>query len=93
MNDLNDIREWGLSLHFESLTDFVQEMGQWSLMLRSDTLTSVNASGLFVYIWSISVADVGVILVGDSVSWVRPSSVIVESPRGVWFQQINIKIS
>ena len=51
MNDLNDIREWVLSLHFESLTDFVQEMGQWSLMLRSDTLTSVNASGLFVYIY------------------------------------------
>ena len=28
LNDLNDIREWVLSLHFESLTDFVQEMGQ-----------------------------------------------------------------
>ena len=56
------------------------------------SLMSVNASGLFVYIWSISVADVGVILVGDSISWVRPSSVIVV-PRGVWFQQINIKIS
>ena len=73
LNDLNDIREWVLSLHFESLTDFVQEMGQWSLMLRSDTLTSVNASGLFVYIWSISVADVGVILVGDSISWLGPA--------------------
>ena len=34
LNDLNDIREWVLSLHFGSLTDFVQEMGQWSLMLR-----------------------------------------------------------
>ena len=78
LNDVNDIREWVLSLHFESLTDFVQEMGQWSLMLRSDKLTSVNSSGLFVYIWSISVAD-GVILVGDSISWVRPRSVIVES--------------
>ena len=49
LNDLNDIREWVLSLHFGSLTDFVQEMGQWSVMLRSDTLTSVNVSGLFVY--------------------------------------------
>ena len=69
-------------------------MGQWSLMLRSGTLTSVITSGLFVYIyiWSISVADVGVILVVDSISWVRPSSVIVESQE-VWFQKINIKIS
>ena len=91
LNDLNDIREWALSLHFESLTDFVQEMGQWSLMLRSDTLTSVNASGLFVYIWSISVADVGVILVGDSISWVRPSSVIVESQEECGFSKSILK--
>ncbi len=91
MNDLNDIREWVLSLHFESLTDFVQEMGQWSLMLRSDTLTSVNASGLFVYIWSISVADVGVIHVDDSISWVRPSSVIVESQEECGFSKSILK--
>ena len=80
-----------MSLHFESLTDFVQEMGQWSLMLRSDTLTSVNASELFVYIWSISVADVGVIVVGDSVSWVRPSSVIVESQEECGFSKSILK--
>ena len=82
-----------MSLHFESLTDFVQEMGQWSLMLRSDTLTSVNASGLFVYIyiWSISVADVGLILVGDSISWVRPSSVIVESQEECGFSKSILK--
>ena len=66
-------------------------MGQWSLMLRSDTLTSVNASGLFVYIWSISVADVGVILVGDSISWVRPSSVIVESQEECGFSKSILK--
>ena len=40
---------------------------------------SVITSGLFVYIWSIRVADVCVILVGDFTSWVKPSSVIVES--------------
>ena len=55
-------------------------MGQWSLMLRSGTLTSVITSGLFVYIWSVRVADVCVILVVDFdfTSWVKPSSVIVE---------------
>ena len=42
-------------------------------MLRSGTLTSVITSGLFVYIWSIRVADVCVILVGGF------TSVIVES--------------
>ena len=87
LNDLNHIREWVLSLHFGSLTDFVQEMGQWSLILRSDTLTSVNASWWFVYICSISVADVGVILVGDSISWVRPSSVIVDSQEESGFSK------
>ena len=62
-------------------------------MLRSDTLTSVNASGLFVYIyiWSISVADVGVILVGDSISWVRPSSVIVGSQEECGFSKSILK--
>ena len=78
-------------IHFGSLTDFVQEMGQWSLMLRSDTLTSVNASGLFVSIWSISVADIGVILVDDSISWVRPSSVIVESQEECGFSKSILK--
>ena len=80
-----------MSLHFESLKNFVQEMGQWSLMLRSDTLTSVNASVLFVYIWSINVADVGVIHVGDSISWVRPSSVIVESQEECGFSKSILK--
>ena len=61
------------------ILDLEQEMG---LMLRSGTLTSVITSGLFVYIWSISVDDVCVILVGDFTSWVKPSSVIV--PGRVW---------
>ena len=60
-------------------------------MLRSDTLTSVNASELFVYIWSISVADVGVILVGDYVSWVRPSGVILESQEKCGFSKSVLK--
>ena len=42
---------------------------------------------VYIYIWSISRADVGVILVGDSISWVRPSSVIVESQEE-WLQHI-----
>ena len=91
LNDLNDIRQWVLSLHFGSLTDFVQEMGQCSLVLRSDTLTSVNASGLFVYIWSTSVADPGVILDGDSISLVRPSSVIFESQEECGFSKSILK--
>ena len=56
------IYEWVLGSHFGSLIDLEQEMGQWSLMLRSGKLTSVITSGLFV---SIRVADVCVILVGD----------------------------
>jgi len=60
-------------------------------MLRSDTLTSVNASELFVYIWSINVADVGVILVGDSISWVRPSGVIVETQEECGFRKSMLK--
>ena len=44
------IYEWVLGSHFESLIDLEQEMGQWSLMLRSGTLTSMITSGLFVYI-------------------------------------------
>ena len=64
-------------------------MGQWSLMLRSSTLTSVITSGLFVYIyiWSIRVADVCVILAGDFTSWVKPSSVIVESQEECGFSK------
>ena len=34
--------------------DLEQEMGQWSLMLRSGTLTSVITSGLFVYIFIVN---------------------------------------
>ena len=55
------IYEWVLGSHFGSLIDLEQEMGQWSPMLRSGTLTSVITSGLFVYIRSIRVADVCVI--------------------------------
>ena len=67
LKDRNEIYEWVLGSHFGSLIDLEQEMGQWSFMLRSGTLTSVITSGLFVYIyiWSIRVADVCVILVGD----------------------------
>ena len=52
-------------------------------MLRSGTLTSVITAGLFVYnyILSTRVTDVFIILVGDFISWVKPSSVIVASPR------------
>ena len=46
---------------------------------------------LYIYIWSISVADVGVILVGDSISWVRPSSVIVESQEECGFSKSMLK--
>ena len=45
----NDIYEWVLGSHFGSLIDLEQEMAQWSLMLRSGTVTSVITSGLFVY--------------------------------------------
>ena len=40
--------EWVLGTHFGSLIDLEQEMGHWSLKLRSNTLTSVITSGLFV---------------------------------------------
>ena len=82
LKDRNYIYEWVLGSHFGSLIDLEQEMGQWSLMLWSGTLTSVITSELFVYIWSIRVADVCVILVGDFTSWVKPSNVIV--PGRVW---------
>ena len=45
----------GLSSHFGNLTDLEQKMGQWSLVLRSGTLTSVITSGLFS---GLRVADV-----------------------------------
>ena len=51
LKDQNDIYEWVLGTHCGSLIDFEQEMGQWSLMLRSSTLTSVITSGLFVSIY------------------------------------------
>ena len=47
---------------------------------------------LFVYIWSIRVADVCAILVGDFISWVMPSSVIAESQEECGFS-ISILIS
>ena len=40
-----------------------------------------------VCIWSIRVADVCVILVGDFTSWVKPSSVIVESQEECGFSK------
>ena len=56
-------------------------------LCSSGTLTSVIMSGLFVYIWSIRVADIYVILVGDFTSWVKPSSVIVESQEECGFSK------
>ena len=38
LKDRNDIYEWVLGSHIGSLIDLEQEMGQWSLMLRSGTL-------------------------------------------------------
>ena len=91
MKARNDIYEWVLGSYFGSLIDLEQEMGQWSLMLRSGTLTSVITSGLCVYIWSIRMADVYVILVGDFTSWVKPSSVIVESQEECGFSKSVLK--
>ena len=75
MFERSKIYEWILGSHFGSVVDLEQEMGQWSLMLRSGTLTSVITSGLFVYIWSIRVADVCINLVDVFTSWVKPNSV------------------
>ena len=91
LKDRNDIYEWVLGSHFGSLIDPEQEMGQWSLMLRSGTLTSVIMSGLFVYIWSIREAGVCVILVGDFVRWVKRISVIVESQEEYGFSKSILK--
>ena len=55
------------------------------------TLTSEITSGLFVYIWSIRVADVCAILVGDFTSWIKPSSVIVESQKECGFSKSILK--
>ena len=44
-----------------------------------------------VCIWSIRVADVCVILVGDFTSWVKPSSVIVESQEECGFSKSILK--
>ena len=44
----------GFGLTFWKLIDLEQEMGQWSLMLRSGALTSVITSGLFVYIYMVN---------------------------------------
>ena len=92
LKDRNDIYEWVLGSHFGSLIDLEQEMGQWSLMLKSATLTSVITSGLlYIYIWSIRVADVCVILVGDFTSGFKPSSVIVESQEECGFSKSILK--
>ena len=40
-----------------------------------------------VYIWSIRVAGVCVILVGDFISWVKPNSVIAESQEECGFSK------
>ena len=47
--------------------------------------------GCLYIIWSIGVADVGVILVGDSISWVRPSSVTAKSPEECGFSKSILK--
>ena len=62
-------------------------------MLRSGTLTSVITAGLFVYnyILSTRVTDVFIILVGDFTSWVKPSSVIVESQEECGFNKSILK--
>ena len=44
-----------------------------------------------IYIWSIRVADVCVVLVGDFTSWVKPSSVIVESQEECGFSKSTLK--
>ena len=54
LKDRNDLYEWVLGSHFGRLIDLEQEMGQWSLMLRSGTLTSVNTSGLFEYTYMVN---------------------------------------
>ena len=82
------------SLKKAALIDLEQEMGQWV------TYAQVRYSDLgdyvwvvCIYIWSIRVADVGVILVGDLISWVKPSSVIVESQEECGFSQSILKSS
>ena len=85
------IYEWVLGSYFGSLIGLEQEMGQWSLMLRSGTLTSLITPGLFVYIWSIRVADVCVILAGDFTIWDKSSSVIVESQEECGFSKSILK--
>ena len=44
-----------------------------------------------IYIWSIRMADVCVILVGNFTSWVKPSSVIVESQEKCGFSKSILK--
>ena len=46
---------------------------------------------IYIYIWSIRVADVCVILVGDFTSWVKPGSVIVESQEECGFSKSILK--
>ena len=46
-----------------------------------------------IYIWSNRAADVCVILVGDFTSWVKPSSVIVESQEECGFSKSILKSS
>ena len=46
---------------------------------------------IYIYIWSIRVADVCVILVGDFTSCVKPSSVIIESQEECGFSKSILK--
>ena len=81
-----------LGSHFGSLIDLEQETRQWSLMLRSGTLTSVITSGLFVYNYMVNKsADVCVILGGDFTSLIKPSSVILESQVECGFSRSILK--
>ena len=85
LKDRNDMYGWVLGSHFGSLIDLEQEMGQWShVQVR---YTDLGDYVWVVYIWSIRVADVCVILVGDFTSWVKSSSVIVESQEECGFSK------
>ena len=84
LKDRNDIYEWVLGSHFGSLIDLEQEMGQWSLMLRSGILTSVITSGLFAYNYMVNKC-------GRRLCLVKPSNVIVESQEECGFSRSILK--
>ena len=52
--DRNDIYEWVLGSHFGSLIDPEQELGQWSLMLRSGTLADLGDYVWVVYVYMVN---------------------------------------